>query len=85
MKAKLDKRRILDEDVLRVVRQAEETGRKMTSPDGWNAAYLKPRNVTTWVEYKIEDLTDGTCPNEKACRVRNAWSHRMTVPGSEPL
>ena len=74
VKEKLDKRRILDEDILRVVRQAEETGRKITSPEGWNVAYLKPRNVTTWVEYRLD---------EETCRVRNAWSHRMVVPGSE--
>ena len=74
MKEKLDKRRILDEDLLRVIRHAESTGRKMHSPEGHSLAYLKPRNVTTWVEYTL----DGDF-----CAIHNAWTHRMMIPGSE--
>jgi Fe-S oxidoreductase len=82
VKERLDKRRILDEDVLRVVTRAEATGRKMTSPEGYHVAYLRPRSVTTWVEYTVETLPEPV--KETVYRVSNAWSHRMTVPGSQP-
>ena len=74
IRERLDKRRILDEDLRRVVRNAEATGRRMVSPEGRSLACLRPRNVTTWVEYTLEG---------EAVRIHNAWTHRMVVQGSD--
>ena len=74
VRERLDRRRILDEDVRRVIRHAEATGRRMRSPEGRSLACLRPRNVTTWVEYTIE---------EAGVRVHNAWTHRMVVRGAD--
>lgn len=74
VRERLDKRRILDEDVRRVVLHAEATGRRMRSPEGRSLACLRPRNVTTWVEYTLEG---------EAARIHNAWTHRMVVRGAD--
>lgn len=74
IRERLDKRRILDEDIRLVVRHAEATGRRMRSPEGRSLACLRPRNVTTWVEYTLEG---------EAARIHNAWTHRMVVRGAD--
>ncbi len=75
VKTRLDRRRILDGEVRAVVCHAETTGTKTTSPEGVSVAGLKQGNVTTWVEYTMED--------EESAHIRNAWTHRMLVRGME--
>lgn len=76
LRAKLNRRRILDEELRAVVRHAETTGRKMLSPEGVSTACLKLGNVTVWTEYVMKDAD--------SVLVRNAWTHRMVVAGSDP-
>lgn len=73
----LDKRRILDEDIRRVIHMAEESGQKMIVPDnGHFMASLKPINVTFWVEYTPVE------GKEETFEIFNAYSHRMHVQGA---
>jgi len=71
----LETRRILTDTVKRAIRNGENSGRKIARPDGAFATCLKPASVTYWIVYR--PLEDG------AFEVLNAWSHRMTVPGTE--
>ena len=71
----LETRRILTDTVKRAIRNGENSGRKIERPDGAFVTCLKPASVTYWVVYR--PLEDG------AFEVLNAWSHRMTVPGTE--
>ena len=71
----LETRRILTDTVKRAIRNGENSGRKIERPDGAFVTCLKPASVTYWIVYR--PLEDG------AFEVLNAWSHRMTVPGTE--
>lgn len=74
VRAVLEKRLILTEDVQRVIEYAERTKRRLRNPmSGRFLAYFKPTTVTYWVEYQPQD--DGYV-------IFNAYSHRMEVPGS---
>ena len=68
---RLEERRILREDLQRVIENAERTGEKFFNPmtERWLAS-LKPAHVTYWVEYSAEG--DGF-------RVHSAYYHRMEV------
>jgi Fe-S oxidoreductase len=69
----LEERRILIEDLQRVVHHAETTGRKLVHPKtGYFKAAFKPYKVTFWLEYA--PLDDGYV-------VHNAYTHRMEVSG----
>ncbi len=71
---KLEERRILREDAIRVVRHAEATGDRFLNRDnGHFLASLRPVRVTFWVEYSVE---------EEGCVVHDAYCHRMEVPGT---
>ena len=71
---RLDDRRILDEDIQRVIGHAESTGRKFRNPDtGHFKASFKPHNATFWVEYT---------PEGDGFRVHAAYAHRMEVTRS---
>ncbi|MBK8021117.1 MAG: FAD-dependent oxidoreductase [Chloroflexi bacterium] len=75
VRALLEQRLILTEDIQRVIEYAERTKRRLRSPKtGHFLAYYKPHTVTYWVEYLPQD--DGYV-------VFNAYSHRMDVPGSD--
>jgi hypothetical protein len=70
---RIDERRILEEDIRKVIFHGETSGKKMRSRDSGNfLAYLKPENVTFWVEYS----SDGD-----AFTVLNAYCHRMKIVG----
>lgn len=74
VRAVLEKRLILTEDIQRVIEYAERTKRRLRNPmSGRFLAYFKPTTVTYWVEYQPQD--DGYV-------IFNAYSHRMEVPGS---
>ncbi len=68
---RLEQRRILEEDVKRVIDHAERSGRKFRDPaSGRFKACCKPFNVTFWVEYASEG---------DAFVIYNAYAHRMEV------
>jgi Fe-S oxidoreductase len=70
---RIDERRILEEDIRKVIFQAETSGKKMQSRESGNyLAYLQPGNVTFWVEYS---------PHEDGFTVLNAYCHRMKIVG----
>jgi glutamate synthase (NADPH) small chain len=67
----LDKRRILTEDVQKVIRHAEKSGERFFhSSTGRYKAAFKPYNVTFWVEYT---------PAGEGYTIHNAYSHRMEM------
>ena len=73
VQALLEERRILIEDLQKVIHHAETTGAKLIHPKtGHFKASYKPYKVTFWVEYS---------PSGDGCIVHNAYSHRMEVSG----
>ena len=71
VRARLEARHILDEDIRSVIAHAERTGRRLLAPDGDHfLASHRPTAVTYWVEY----TRDGS-----AYVVLNAYSHRMEI------
>lgn len=69
----MEERRILEDDIRKVIDYAEQTGRKLQSRDtGHYLAYYQPVSVTYWVEYSLQD--DGFV-------VHNAYSHRIEISG----
>jgi len=70
---RIDERRILEEDIRKVIFHGETSGKKMRSRENGNyLAYLQPENVTFWVEYS---------PREDGFTVLNAYCHRMKIVG----
>ena len=77
VKERLDRRRILDEDVQKVIHHAQESGDRLFNPrTGRYKASLKPYKTTFWVEYT--PVADGY-------EVHNAYAHRMEVVGGGRL
>ena len=77
VRALLDKRRVLDSDIRRVIHHAETTGRAFLNKDNDHLlASLRPVRVTYWVEYSKEG---------DAYRVHTGYSHRMRVTGTDTL
>jgi hypothetical protein len=73
VQALLEERRILIEDLQKVIDHAETTGAKLVHPKtGHLKASFKPYKVTFWVEYS---------PSGDGYIVHNAYSHRMEVSG----
>lgn len=73
VRKRIDERRILEEDIRKVIYRAESTGKKMRSKESGNyLAYLQPANVTYWVEY---------VPEGDGFSVLNAYCHRMKIVG----
>ncbi|SPF55537.1 Cysteine-rich domain protein [Candidatus Desulfosporosinus infrequens] len=67
----MEERRILIEDIQKVIEQAERTGRKFINPDnGHSLANFRPVKVTYWVEYQAQ---------EQSFVVLNVYSHRMEI------
>ena len=77
VKQLLEDRRILLEDIQKVIYHAETTGQKLTqeSTGRYKASYT-PYKATFWVEYS---------PHKDGFIVHNAYSHRMEVMGRGPL
>jgi hypothetical protein len=70
---RIDERRILEEDIRKVILHGETSGKKMRSKEnGTYLAYLQPENVTFWVEYS---------PDGDAFTILNAYCHRMKIAG----
>jgi hypothetical protein len=70
---RLDQRRILDEDVQKVIHHAEATGDRLFHPQtGRYKASHKPYKTTFWIEYT---------PGGDAYEIHNAYAHRMEVVG----
>jgi len=69
----IDRRRILDEDIRRVIYEAEESGHVAVHPrTGRIKACHRPYRATIWVEYS---------PSPEGYVVHTAYSHRMEVTG----
>lgn len=77
VQGRMEKRRILAEDVQRVIDHAERTGNKIRSKKTkhWLASF-RARTVTYWVEYM--GMPDGYT-------VYNVYSHRMEIVGEYSL
>jgi Fe-S oxidoreductase len=75
VRARMERRLILVEDIQRVIDQAERTGQRLRDPGtGHLLAYFKPTAVTYWVEY---------APEGEVFVVYNAYSHRMEITEGE--
>ena len=71
IEAKINRERILDDDIAAVINFCERTGRKLTDPDsGHNIGYCEIEHMTCWAEYSA--VEDGFA-------VHNAYSHRMKI------
>jgi glutamate synthase (NADPH) small chain len=71
VEARMEQRRILVEDVRKVIDHAEKTGKKFfNSQNNRWLAYYRPVRVTYWVEYASE---------EGEFVVYNAYNHRMEI------
>ena len=69
--AQMEERRILREDVQKVISRAERSGIRLYSPELQRyRASFRPDQVTYWVEYS---------PEGKGFRVHNAYYHRMEI------
>jgi hypothetical protein len=67
----LEKRLILEEDIRKVIEEAEATSRFIEEvKSGLRIAYKQIGHVTYWVYY---------APEGEAWRVRRAYSHRMEI------
>ena len=70
---RLDQRRILDDDIKRVIEHAQNSGNRLLHPEtGHYKASFKPYKTTFWIEYT--PLADGY-------EIHNAYAHRMEVVG----
>jgi hypothetical protein len=73
----MEERRILREDVQKVIEHAEKTGAKLFNPEtGRSLASFRPAQVTYWVEYN---------PEGDGFRVHNAYYHRIEIVEGESL
>lgn len=71
LEEKLHKEKILEEDVISVIRYCETSGRKVLSPEsGHFTGYSEVGHMTCWAEYEI-------C--EGGYILHNAYSHRMKI------
>ncbi|SMD11565.1 pyridine nucleotide-disulfide oxidoreductase/dicluster-binding protein [Sporomusa malonica] len=69
----MDDRRILVDDVTKVIAYAESTGNKLKQDEsGHYIAYFQPVSVTYWVEYS---------PQGNEFVVYNAYCHRLEITG----
>jgi Fe-S oxidoreductase len=70
---RIDERRILEDDIRKVIDYAEQSGKRMRNNETGNyLAYFQPGNVTYWVEYS---------PEGDGYKVYNAYCHRMKIVG----
>lgn len=74
VRERMELRQILVEDVAATVAQAEAGGHKfLDRSTGRFLAFFRPRRVTFWVDYAMED---------GKAHIHNAYSHRMMVYGT---
>lgn len=75
VKTILDERHILDDDLRRVIDNAEKTGDKLYQPEGDRfLSQLRVNEVYYYVEY---------ARSERGFRVHTAYSHRLAFAGGE--
>ena len=68
----INSRHVLEEDIQKVIFQAEQNGRYLLNPDNnHRLACFKPVRVTYWVEYE---------PTAQGYLVHTSYSHRMLLP-----
>jgi glutamate synthase (NADPH) small chain len=71
VRRKIDDRRILEDDIRKVIDSVERTGKRLMNREtGHYRAYCQLENVTFWVDYT---------PEEKHFTIHNAYSHRMKI------
>lgn len=71
--SKVNKLKILEEDICNVIRHAETTGRRTVNPENNHyKAYYEIGAVTVWVEY-----TNGINTDDRI--IHNVYSHRMQI------
>ena len=79
VRAVMEDRLILDEDLHRVIAHAESTGQVLLDPrTGRRLAHYRPRAVTYWVEYTVQRAVDDTQDGDVYV-VHRAYSHRVQV------
>lgn len=77
VRERLDQRRILDEDVQKVIHHTRETGNQLFHPEtGRHKASFKPHKTTFWIEFT---------PHDDGYEIHNAYAHRMEVVGGGQL
>ena len=73
VRKRIDDRRILENDIRRVIAHGERSGKRLqNSGTGSFMTYLQSGNVTFWVEYS---------PGAGGFTVHNAYCHRMQIVG----
>ena len=73
VRRRIDERRILEDDLRRVIDHAERTGQRLRNDQsGQYRACYQPENVTFWVDYT---------PDAAGFTVHNAYCHRMVIVG----
>jgi hypothetical protein len=73
VRKRIDERRILEDDIRRVIDHGEKSGKRLrNSETGAYLACLQPENVTFWVDYT---------PGDDGFTVHNAYCHRMKIVG----
>ena len=73
VEAMLESRRILKEDIKKVIHHAENGGQRFRHADtGRYLAAFRPSRATFWVEY---------APDPRGFKIYNAYAHRMEVLG----
>ncbi|WP_281680028.1 pyridine nucleotide-disulfide oxidoreductase/dicluster-binding protein [Synergistes jonesii] len=70
LEAKMNRDRILEEDVASVIAFCERTGRKLVDERGHFIGYGEIGHITCWAEYS---------PEKDGYRVHNAYPHRMKI------
>lgn len=71
LRAIMEERIILVEDIQQVIEYAERTGRRLLNQEtGHYLAYYRPALVTYWVEYT---------PQENSYVIHSTYSHRMVI------
>lgn len=71
VRAKVNKQKILEEDICAVIDYAQATGRKTLDPQtGHYKAYKEIGYITCWVEYS---------PLEQGYEIHNLYTHRMKI------
>lgn len=76
VRRRIDERRILEDDIRRVIDHAGQTGRQLQNREtGVFRACFQPENVTFWVDFT---------PDGDGFRIHNAYCHRMKIEGIRP-
>ncbi|PKN84061.1 MAG: amine oxidase [Chloroflexi bacterium HGW-Chloroflexi-8] len=72
VKSQIENRFILEEDIQKVIANAEKSGKRMfNQTTNHYLAYFKPASVTYWVEYSPQE--------NGAFEIHKAYSHRMEI------